>query len=95
MAFYRCLLHGQGYPGQMADHANGLISFYVNRVIEADHEQAASSAALKNLKIELQKRCAKFPTTGLERLTVEEVAIEQSTPAIKPGFIFYSDDEGE
>lgn len=91
MAWYRCFIRGENFPGQLIGEA-GPVGFYVTRFVEAADPVAAEAAALQALKAE--PKLAPPPgctPTGQAQVffeEIEELAAEQ-VPAVQPGFAWH------
>ena len=91
MAWFRCFVNGENFPGEMAA-SRGLVGFFVTRFIEAEDAEDAESRALDHLRDDLRlKRPRDFQPTGREIVTfdrIEEIPSIQM-PAKQPGFVWY------
>lgn len=91
MAYFRCLLRGEGFIG-ILDGRDGPIGFYVNRPVEADDADEALRAVLDAFHAELAERG--WADKG-GRVFVDEIdemdASELSS--IGQGFVIFPDEE--
>ena len=91
MAWFKCLMRGEHFPGQLADH-DGRFGFYVARFVEAGDANQAEIAALQKLRDE--PRLAPPPgyaPTGQAKVffeEIEELAADR-VPPTQPGFAWY------
>ena len=51
MAWFKCLIEGENFPGSLVQQ-DGLVGFFVIRCVEADTEEEAETLALGALKQE-------------------------------------------
>jgi hypothetical protein len=94
MAWFACFMHGENFPGQLADAA-GLVGFYVTRFIEADDPACAEAAAIQGLRADPNlSRPPRFTPTKQARVFVEEIEEVEAAdvPAVQPGFVWYAAD---
>jgi hypothetical protein len=91
MAYFRCLLRGEGFLG-ILNGRDGPIGFYVNRPVEADDAEQARRAVLDAFHAELAERG--WADKG-GRVVVDEIdeinASELSS--IGQGFVIFPDEE--
>jgi hypothetical protein len=91
MAWFRCFIRGEYFPGQLVGVA-GPVGFYVTRFVEADDEAAAELSALQGLQAEPKLTPPPgYTPSGQTRVFFEEieaVAAEQ-VPTVQPGFVWY------
>jgi len=91
MAYFRCLLRGEGFIG-ILDGRDGPIGFYVNRPVEADDADEALRAVLDAFHAELAERG--WADKG-GRVFVDEIdEIDASElSSIGQGFVIFPDEE--
>src|SRR5579884_539933 len=91
MAWFRCLIRGEHFPGELAGEAQP-VGFYVTRFVEAPDLEAAKIAVLQTLRADSKLAPPPgFTPTGQSRVFFEEIvelAAEQ-VPAVQPGFVWY------
>lgn len=91
MAWFRCFICGENFPGQMIGDA-GPVGFYVTRFVEAADATEAEAAALRALRAEpkMAPRSGHTPF-GQARVffeVVEELAAVE-VPRVQPGFAWH------
>lgn len=91
MAYFRCLLRGEGFLG-ILDGRDSPIGFYVNRPVEADDAEQARRAVLDAFHAELAERG--WADRG-GRVVVDEIdEIDASElSSIGQGFVIFPDEE--
>ena len=91
MAYFRCLLRGEGFLG-ILNGRDGPIGFYVNRPVEADDAEQARRAVLDAFHAELAERG--WADRG-GRVVVDEIdEIDASElSSIGQGFVVFPDEE--
>ena len=97
MAWFRCFICGENFPGQLIGKIVP-VGFYVTRFVEAVNAEAAESAALQSLRDEP----ILTPPPGYARLgqarvyfeEIEELAVERVSD-VPPGFVWHSMDEAD
>ena len=92
MPWFRCLVRGENFPGQMIGRSEP-VGFYVNRFIDAANPHEAELSALQSLRAEPKlapppgyepsHECRVY-FEEIEELTVDEV------PAMQPGLVWYA-----
>lgn len=91
MAWFRCFIRGENFPGQLVGKA-GPVGFYVTWFVEAANSVSAEVAALQALKSEPKLAPPPgYTPTGQARVffeEIEELAAEQ-VPAVRTGFVWY------
>jgi hypothetical protein len=91
MAWFRCLIRGENFPGQMIGEA-GPVGFYVTRFVEAADTTEAEAAALRALRAEPKMTPPPGHTpSGQARVffeVVEEVAAAD-VPPVQTGFAWH------
>jgi len=89
MAWFRCFIRGENFPGQAVGES-GLVGFFVTRHVEAADAEAAETAVLEELRTELTPPPGYVPT-GRARVFFEEITeVEaEQVPAIQPGFAWH------
>lgn len=91
MAWFRCFVRGENFPGQLVGEA-GPVGFYVTRFVEAADPEAAEQAVVDSLRAEPQLAPpAGYTPDGQVRVDfeeIEELAAEE-VPAVQPGFAWY------
>ena len=97
MPWFRCLIRGENFPGQISGAA-GPVGFYVTRFVQAANVAEAEALALQSLRGE--PRLAPPPgdtPSGRARVFFEE--IEEVTagqvPSEPPGFVWYASEDTE
>ena len=97
MAWFRCFIRGENFPGQMIGEARP-IGFYVTRFVEAADPESAEVAALQALRDDPNLALPPGHTpSGQERVFFEEVEelTAEHVPAVQPGFTLYPMDGAE
>jgi hypothetical protein len=89
MAWFRCFIRGENFPGQLAGE-DGPVGFYVTRFVEATDAAAAESVALQALRAELTPPPGYMPS-GQARVYFEEIEKlpVKRVPAVLPGFVWH------
>lgn len=87
MAFFKCLLRGEGFRGVIADRSD-LAGFYVNRPVEANDAESARVAALARFGEELA--ALGWADKG-GRVVVDEIEEVDASdlPGIGQGFVWF------
>ena len=98
MAWFRCLVRGENFPGQLIDKP-GLVGFYVTKFIEAVDPSVAEVAALEELRKESKltppQGCAPSKSARIFFKEIEELATDY-VPVEQLGFAWYAmDDESD
>ena len=91
MAWFRCFIRGENFPGQMVGQA-GPVGFYVTRFVEAADLEAAEAAVLQGLRAEPKLGPPPgFTPTGRARVFFEEIEAVPAgqVPAVPPGFAWH------
>jgi hypothetical protein len=91
VAWFRCFIRGENFPGELADEA-GPVGFYVTRFVEAADPDAAEATAVQGLRAEPKLAPPPgFTPTGQARVFFEEIAkvAAEQVPAVQPGFVWY------
>jgi hypothetical protein len=91
MAWFRCFIRGQNFPGQLIGEA-GPVGFYVTRFVEAAEPEAAEAATLRGLRVEPKLAPPPgFTPTGHARVYFEQIAelAAEQVPVVQPGFTWY------
>jgi hypothetical protein len=91
VAWFRCSIHGESFPGQLIGEA-GLVGFYTARFVEATDADAAETNTLLGLradpKLTLPADDAPSGQAKVYFEEIEEIAAER-VPLVQPGFVFY------
>ena len=91
MKWYRCLIEGENFPGELLNKKEP-IGFYATRFVEADSPEEAENIALLNLKSEevlkLPKDLETSENTKVYFEEIEEIN-KSEVPEIQSGFTFY------
>jgi hypothetical protein len=89
MAWYRCLIRGENFPGAILGQKK-TIGFYTTRVVEADSTEEAEMKALADLKKDKTLRVPKMQRDPEAKVFFEEIAELNRRPVRKPlGFTFF------
>jgi hypothetical protein len=91
VAWFRCFIRGENFPGQLVGEARP-VGFYVTRFVEAADEAAAESAALHSLRAEPKLAPPSgYTPSGQVRVFFEEIEELPATkvPATQPGFAWH------
>lgn len=91
MAWFRCFVRGENFPGQHLGEA-GPVGFYVTRFVEAADPEAAEAATLHSLRAEPKLAPpAGYTPAGQVRVYFEEIEeLEaEKVPAVQPGFAWH------
>jgi hypothetical protein len=91
MAWFRCMICGENFPGEMIDQP-ALVGFYVTRFVEADTAESAESLGLQELQADPHLALPDgFEPSGNERVFFEEITEipAEQVPADQPGFAWY------
>lgn len=95
MAWFRCFIRGDNFPGQMIGEA-GPVGFYVIRFVEAADAGEVEAAAIQLLRTEPQMAPPHgYTPSGQARVffeEIEEVSAER-VPTVQPGFTRHPMDE--
>lgn len=96
MKWFRCLIHGQNFPGALIDRP-GSVGFLTTRYVQADAPEGAEMLALAELKndrsLELPESCkTSFEESKEAKVFFEQIA-EVEQPGVSAGFTWYSVDE--
>jgi hypothetical protein len=92
LAWYRCFIRGENFPGDLVGEGE-LLGFYVTRFVEAGSETEAESTALQALRSE--PKLARPPELNradpLARVYFEEICevLPALVPNPQPGFSWY------
>ena len=92
MAWFRCFICGENFPGVLAG-VPGLVGFYTTRFVEATDSGEAEALALELLRDE---PCLALPPpddhpAGNARVTFEKISElpASSVPTQQPGFVWH------
>ena len=95
MAWFRCFIWGENFPGQMIGES-GPVGFHVTRFVEAGDAGEAEAVALQSLRAEPKL----IPPPGYTPSAQVQVFFEEieeiaawSVPAVQPGFAWYPMEE--
>ncbi|MDB5309896.1 MAG: hypothetical protein JWO38_4098 [Gemmataceae bacterium] len=92
MAWFRCFIRGENFPGQMIGES-GPVGFYVTRFVEATDSGEVETAALRVLRAEPQLAPPQgYTPSGRARVffeAVEELAAGP-VPRVQPGFAWHT-----
>jgi hypothetical protein len=91
MAWFRCFIRGENFPGQLVGEA-GRVGFYVTRFVEAAGPEGAEAVALQTLKVEPKLAAPPgYGTSGTARIFFEEIEelAAETAPAVQPGFAWH------
>ena len=91
MAWFRCVIRGDNFPGQMIGES-GPVGFTVTRFVEADDVAAAETVGLQSLRAEPKLAPPPgYTPSGVARVFFEEIAElpAAKVPAVPPGFVWY------
>jgi hypothetical protein len=91
MTWFRCLIHGEYFPGKLVG-ISGLVGFYVVRFAEAANVEEAESLVVQRLRTE--PRLALPPghqASGIARVLVEEITEvpEERMSSQQTGFTWF------
>ena len=95
MAWFRCFIRGENFPGQMIGSA-GPVGFYVTRFVEATGATEAEVIALRVLRAEPSLAPPPgFTPSGQARVFFEEIeeVTADRVPATPPGFAWHPTDD--
>ncbi len=91
MAWFRCFIRGENFPGELVGEA-GAVGFYVTWFVEAADAGAAEAIALRVLRGEPKLSPPPGSTlSGQAKVffeKVEELTADQ-VPAVQPGFVWH------
>jgi hypothetical protein len=91
VAWFRCFIRGENFPGQLVGKAEP-VGFYVTRFVEAADVKAAEATAVQALRAE-PKLAPPPPYTPSTRVRIYFEKIEElpasDVPAVNPGFAWY------
>ena len=85
MTSYSVLVEGRNFPSRLFADAVGLVGFFAERFVEAEHAEAAELAAIELIKNELRPRLGEQitgepnPTLHLDQISVIE-ELPQNAP---------------
>ncbi|MDY3558519.1 hypothetical protein R5W23_005639 [Gemmata sp. JC673] len=91
MAWFRCFIRGEGFPGEIVGET-GPVGFYVTRFVEAAAPEAAEVAALQVLKADPKLAPPPgYTPSGQARVVFEEIEelAAEPVPAVQPGFAWH------
>jgi hypothetical protein len=91
MTWFRCLIRGENFPGELVGQA-GRVGFYVTRFVQAADATGAEMQALQELRSEPQLVPPPgYTPSGITRVFFEEIAAvsPDQVPAQRPGFVWY------
>lgn len=83
MAFFRVVIGGENFPGQLVGEA-GPVGFYTIRFVEAADAETAADVALQTLRAE-SKLQPYWPSSGPARVFFEEIEVGYSSRRLKNG----------
>jgi hypothetical protein len=91
MAWFRCFIRGENFPGPLVGEA-GAVGFYVTRFVEAADAEAAEVAALQTLRAEPKlSPPSGYTPSGKARVFFEEIAelAADQVPQVQPGLVWH------
>lgn len=91
MAWFKCSIRGENFPGQLIG-AEGLLGFYTTRFVEAIDAEAAETDALHRLKADPKLAPPSgFTPAGQAKVYFEaiEEIVANTVPTVQPGFAWY------
>ena len=91
MAWFRCFIRGENFPGELAGEP-GLVGFYVTRFVEAANAEEAEGHAMAALRAEPNLvPPAEYQPSGIARVYFEEITElrQEQIPPQQPGFVWH------
>ncbi|HEY1189613.1 MAG TPA: hypothetical protein VGE74_18345 [Gemmata sp.] len=91
MAWFRCFIRGENFPGELIGAA-GPVGFYATRFVEAASPEAAEGAVLQALKAEPNLAPPPgYTPSGQARVFFEEIeeVVGELAPSVPPGFAWH------
>ena len=91
MAWFRCFIRGDNFPGELAGMA-GSVGFYVTRFVEVADMEDAEAAAMQTLRAEPKLAPPPgYAPSGQAKVTVEEITevAAAQVPQVPPGFAWH------
>ena len=88
MAWFKCLIEGENFPGSIAQQ-EGLVGFFVIRCVEADTEDEAETRALAALKQEAMFDLGGVAKPKDARVYFNEIVEIDAPLAPLPGAIWF------
>jgi len=101
VAWFRCLIRAENFPGQFIGEA-GLLGFYTNRFVEANDAKITETDVLhrfrKETRLAAPTGCIPAGQVKVYFQEIEEIAVDKVPPA-RPGISWYrmenrNDNEG-
>ena len=93
MAWFKCFIHGQNFPGRLLGRKRSVVGFYTTRVVQASSADAAEMKAVALLRVDPSLKLARIFRTGEAKAyfeSVEEIPAHHRLVRRRPkGFTFY------